>query len=121
MNGLNKTPFKKRSDPFAAEEKQEETKIIATEIKKSPFDSSKSSKLLADDEPKEAVREEVVVTKPIQKQQVKRAKVEVREKYTATMDKSLRIRIKKAAIDLDVDFSTFIEQACAEKLEREGK
>ena len=42
-----------------------------------------------------------------------------REKYTATMDKNLRRRIKIASAMKDMQLSTFIEEACREKLERE--
>ena len=43
-----------------------------------------------------------------------------REKYTATMEKTLRRRVKIASAQTGVQFSAFIEQACLEKLEREG-
>ncbi|MDD3191208.1 MAG: hypothetical protein PHP41_00485 [Bacilli bacterium] len=43
-----------------------------------------------------------------------------RDKYTATMDRDLRKRLKVAAAMKGVQVSTFIEEACAEKLEREG-
>lgn len=43
-----------------------------------------------------------------------------REKYTATMDRELRKRVKVAAAMKGMQLSTFIEEACEEKLEREG-
>ena len=43
-----------------------------------------------------------------------------REKYTATMEKELRKRLKVAAAMKGMQVSTFIEEACVEKLEREG-
>lgn len=43
-----------------------------------------------------------------------------RDKYTATMDKDLRKRVKIASATKGVQLSTFIEEACYEKLEREG-
>jgi hypothetical protein len=43
-----------------------------------------------------------------------------REKYTATMDKELRKRLKVAAAMKSMQVSSFIEEACTEKLEREG-
>gem|GEM_PF-784105 len=43
-----------------------------------------------------------------------------REKYTATMDTNLRRRIKIACATRGMMFSQFIEEACAEKLAREG-
>ena len=43
-----------------------------------------------------------------------------REKYTATMDKDLRKRLKVAAAMRGLQVSTYIEEALLEKLEREG-
>lgn len=43
-----------------------------------------------------------------------------REKYTATMDPNLRRRIKIACAMSGTMFSQFIEEACKEKLAREG-
>lgn len=44
-----------------------------------------------------------------------------REKYTATMEKSLRKKVKVAAAMAGIQVSTFIEEACKEKLEREDR
>jgi predicted HicB family RNase H-like nuclease len=44
----------------------------------------------------------------------------VRVKYTATMERELRKRVKIAAIKKGVVFSQFIEEAVIEKLNREG-
>lgn len=46
--------------------------------------------------------------------------VSERIKYTATMDKGLRKRVKIALANLDIDFSKFVEECVKEKLEREG-
>lgn len=43
-----------------------------------------------------------------------------RVKYTATMDKGLRKRVKVALANLDMDFSKFVEECVKEKLGREG-
>lgn len=43
-----------------------------------------------------------------------------REKYTATMDKELRKRLKVAAAMKGLQVSSFIEESVLEKLEREG-
>jgi capsid portal protein len=43
-----------------------------------------------------------------------------RDKYTATMDRTLRKRLKIASVEKGVVVSEFIEQAVIEKLEREG-
>ena len=49
-----------------------------------------------------------------------RVKTSTREKYTATMDRDLRKRVKIASVEKGVDFSQFIEESLIEKLEREG-
>ncbi len=41
-------------------------------------------------------------------------------KYTAVMDKNVRVRIKIAAASKNIQISQFIEEAVLEKLEREG-
>ena len=43
-----------------------------------------------------------------------------REKYTATMDKDLRKRLKVASAMKGMQVSSYIEEALLEKLEREG-
>lgn len=42
-----------------------------------------------------------------------------RDKYTATMDREIRKRVKVASAMKGVQFSQFVEEACLEKLERE--
>ena len=61
--------------------------------------------------------------KPVVQVQQPKKQVESngREKYTATMEKSLRKRVKIASAMAEIDISTFIELACKEKLEREGQ
>ncbi len=98
------TPFKKRNDPFAdsipAAEKEKE--VVVEKV---------------------AEKEEKPVVKPQPKkvQVVEATDDNNREKYTATMDKSLRRRIKVAAALTGIQVSSFIEQACLEKLDREGQ
>ena len=135
MNSNNKMPFKKRANPFETESspvQKEENKPVSTveskvEPLRDPFANSKSKLMDLDDEPVVEIKKEepkqqpVVQEKPVQKKQVIKEDDPNREKYTATMDRSLRIRVKKAAIDLGLQVSSFIEEACREKLEREGK
>lgn len=49
-----------------------------------------------------------------------KVKTNEREKYTATMDKQLRMRIKIAAVKKGKQLSEYIEEAVLQKLEREG-
>lgn len=98
----NSTPFKKRNNPFA---------------------SSGSTSIMSEqpqvvEQPVEQVVVQPVAPKPAP---VKKVVDDAnREKYTATMEKSLRKRVKIAAATAGIQVSTFIEEACLEKLEREG-
>ncbi|MBO7079451.1 MAG: hypothetical protein J6W64_06550 [Bacilli bacterium] len=94
------TPFKKRTDPFKND-------AVVTQAEETVV--------------KEPVREEKEVVAPKQKVKVVEVNDANREKYTATMDKNLRKRIKLAAIEAGVQVSTYIELACLEKLNREGR
>lgn len=94
----NKTPFKKRTDPFAT----------------TPRGNDEENEVVVE---KPIIKEVKKVEKPI----VKVNEDANREKYTATMEKNLRRRVKVASAMTGVQVSTFIEQACLEKLEREGQ
>lgn len=95
------TPFKKRTNPLALDEqKPVETKQEQEEVV-------------------EEVVQPVPQTKPQPKKQPKEV-ASVKEKYTAVMDRQLRRRVKVASINLGLDYSSFIEQAVREKLERAG-
>ncbi len=52
--------------------------------------------------------------------QVRKAPENNKDKYTATMDRTLRTQIKIACATKGIMFSQFIEDACREKLAREG-
>ena len=60
------------------------------------------------------------VTRSSSKNSVVYIESDERLKYTATMDRELRRRIKVVCAQRDIMFSQFIEQACIEKLNREG-
>ena len=90
----NSTPFKKRNNPFAD--------VVSSSV--------------VTEEPKPVVQPTPApVAQP--KKEIDDGN---REKYTATMEKSLRKRVKIAAATAGIQVSTFIEEACLEKLEREG-
>lgn len=101
MNGL---PFRKRNDPFATKTTpvaEEQTKVATP----SPVEEYVAP----------------VPQKKVAKPVAQSTADEDREKYTATMEKSLRRRIKIAAAERGIQVSSFIEQACLEKLGREGR
>jgi len=61
--------------------------------------------------------------KPVYQQQTRSRMAEetqTRDKYTSTMERSLRRQIKIACVNKGILFAQFIEEACREKLEREG-
>ena len=94
----NSTPFKKRNNPFSTG---------GTSI----FDETPEPAHKVEEKPKQVVQKQKVVVSDDNN----------REKYTATMEKSLRKRVKIASAMAGIQVSTFIEEACKEKLEREGQ
>lgn len=50
----------------------------------------------------------------------KTAQTSEKEKYTAVMDKDVRIRVKIASAKKGLQFSQYIEEAVLEKLQKEG-
>ena len=94
----NSTPFKKRNNPFSTG---------GTSI----FDETPEPAPKVEEKPKQVVQKQKFVVSDDNN----------REKYTATMEKSLRKRVKIASAMAGIQVSTFIEEACKEKLEREGQ
>lgn len=105
-------PTQKRRNPF--DELFEETPI-ETVVQQQP---------VAQPEPQKVVRQPTYQQpKAARTQSSKRGYVEElvgREKYTSTMDRNLRRQIKIACVNRGIMFSEFIEEACREKLQREG-
>lgn len=62
---------------------------------------------------------ETTAATPVVQQKIAK-KNDDRVKYTATMEKQLRNRVKIASVTTNHSFSEFIEVAVLEKLEREG-
>ena len=111
--------------------------------RRNPFDVPKieepivKQEEVVEDEPIEMVQpiyeEEKVVVKPqtqpkpqpkyqkvVQRQQYYQPEDVNREKYTSTMDVMLRRQIKIACATRGIMFAKFVEDACREKLAREG-
>ena len=93
----NSTPFKKRNNPFSTG---------GTSI----FDETPEPAHKVEEKPKQVVQKQKVVVSDDNN----------REKYTATMDVSLRRSIKVFCAENGKMFSEFVEDACKEKLSREG-
>lgn len=104
--------MQKRVNPFATpivkEEEPKEEKVISKTVYREPI-----------------YEEEEVYVAPKQERVVKRQaysqpkKVE-KEKFTSVMDPDLRRKIKIACATRGILFAQYIEDACREKLRREG-
>ena len=132
---MNNFP-KKRTNPFekpiaaAKEEKNETVVKVEPEIEEEVEEIEQQDEEIEEYvEPTPVVKK--VSPKPVAKStpkpvrsgsrnQVVYVESEDRLKYTATMDRELRRRIKIVCATREIMFSQFIEQACIEKLNREG-
>lgn len=132
---MNNFP-KKRTNPFEKpitaqkEEKVEPVVEIKEEIVEQEVDLEEQEEEISEYiEPTPVIKKST--PKPAPKQAPKSSRTntrnvyvyddtEERMKYTATMSKELRRRIKVLCAQRDIMFSQFIEQACIEKLNREG-
>lgn len=115
---MNSQPTKRRN-PFA-------TPIVTEEVQE-----NETNEVEIHEEP--VYEEPVVIQKPVSRvvPQTKQPKVVTRqtyyqpdeanrEKYTSTMDITLRRQIKIACATRGIMFAKFVEDACREKLAREG-
>lgn len=104
-------PLQKRTNPFASQISQPQPKKQIIEP------------VIEEEEDFEPIQE-VIKPKPQPKPQPK-PRYEVvdegdRVKYTSTMDRKLRREIKIICAQRGLLFASFIEEACKEKLRREG-
>ena len=126
-------PFKKRTNPLSgmslgsiasikeeveAEEEAAKTKPATTKAKAK--ETTEKTKVVDKKETSSQEETKQTVQKPAQKVAVTKAKEVIRDKYTATMERSLRIDVKIASAKKGLQFSQYIEEAVREKLEREG-
>ncbi len=122
MNSDNPV-LKKRENPFARTLSDDPKEVPIKPEVKEPEEPVVEK--VVQEEPKEVKKEVAQVVKRSASVAAKPKKVvvasEERVKYTATMDKDLRFRVKIAAFKQGVDFSSYIEQACAQKLEEDGE
>lgn len=70
-------------------------------------------------QPRQTQQQNRVVKRQTQNYYVQQ-QVEVRDKFTSTMEQSLRRSIKVVCAQRGIMFAQFVEDACREKLEREG-
>ena len=118
---MNNFP-KKRTNPFEkpiAAPKEEKIEP-AVEIKEEIEEYVEPTPVIKRPAPKQAPKPAPKQSRSSGRSTVVYVESEERLKYTATMDRELRRRIKVVCAQRDIMFSQFIEQACIEKLNREG-
>lgn len=132
---MNNFP-KKRTNPFekpitATKEEKVET-VVEPEVEIEPIEVEVAEPEVEIEEyvePAPVIKKTTTKTTPKPTQKPSRPATrnayvyddtEERMKYTATMSKKLRRRIKVVCAQRDIMFSQFIEEACIEKLSREG-
>lgn len=101
-------PLQKRNNPF---DKKINSEPIKPVVEEEEFDEEEVEEVVV------APKKPQVTTKKVIKE------VEVspdRDKYTSTMDRKLRRQIKIVCAERGLLFASFVEEACREKLRREG-
>ncbi len=117
---MNNQPIKRRN-PFdvpRVTEEEKEPEIVKTEpevVEEQEFYEEVAP--VVRQQPKQTVQRPV---RQQQRQQYYQPDDANREKYTSTMDIALRRQIKIACATRGIMFAKFVEDACREKLAREG-
>ncbi len=114
---MNQQPIKRRNpfdEPRGFEEQLSEEKANIEEVieevePQKPSQTNSYTARSTQRQPKQVVRQQYY--EPIDVN---------REKYTSTMDVTLRRQIKIACATRGIMFAKFVEDACREKLQREG-
>ena len=109
------TPFKKRTSPISA------VQPVASQPVQTPVSEPivhEQQTVIQPQPVQTPVRK--VAQQPVYYQPQNVVKEANRDKYTATMDKDIRIRVKIAAAKKGIQFSQYIEEAVLEKMGREG-
>lgn len=115
------TPFKKRSNPLA----QTVTPSTATQPVSQPVEQAAPQPTYVQ-QPEVKPVVQPVYSAPVQPTYRQAKPVQVvnpdlsRVKYTATMDKDIRRRVKIACVNQGLQFSQYIEAAVLEKMRKEG-
>ena len=114
---MTQQPIKRRNpfDIMAEEEKVEEVKTpVIEEVKpiEDPFYTY--------EQPVQRAQTAKKQPRVVQRQQYIQQDDANREKYTSTMDVTLRRQIKIACAERGIMFAKFVEDACREKLAKEG-
>ena len=110
------TPFKKRANPLAQTVTQQP---VESKPAPQPTYVAPEPQPIAQPTPQPVYTAPQPVYRPA-KQPAAMQVDQNREKYTATMDKNIRRRVKIACANTGVQFSQYIEAAVIEKMRKEG-
>lgn len=121
---MNQQPIKRRNPFEVPKVVEEEIAPIKNEEIKEVEENFEEEPVYVETKPviKPQTRQPQVQKQPkvVQRQQYYIPEDVNREKYTSTMDVSLRRQIKIACATRGIMFAKFVEDACREKLNREG-
>lgn len=114
---MNQQPIK-RKNPFEIKFEEEERRIQKQEeeIQSEPGFEEEEEEIYVPQKTQTVKKQPKVV----QRQQYYPTDEINREKYTSTMDVTLRRRIKVVCAQRGIMFAKFVEDACREKLAKEG-
>lgn len=121
---MNQQPIKRRN-PFEVPKVTDRAEEPVQKVVEEVFDEEIIEEPVYE-EPKPVVRQVVrqqPTAKPVRQSQKQQYYVQDdanREKYTSTMDIALRRQIKIVCATRGIMFAKFVEDACREKLAREG-
>ena len=101
-------PLQKRSNPFATKIESEQPKKEVKEVVEEEIEEDYEPKVVSQ------------TRKPARKQVVEQQFDNNRDKYTSTMDRNVRRAIKILCAQRGILFASFVEDACREKLRKEG-
>lgn len=114
---MNQQP-QKRKNPF--ETTFEEPKVVETENVGVEEEIVEEEHFFAQQPRYQQPQQIKKAPKVVQRQQYQVQDDANREKYTSTMDIQLRRQIKIACAERGIMFAKFVEDACREKLNKEG-
>lgn len=118
---MNSQPIKRRNPFEVPKAVEEETAPVKNEVVEEIYEEEP---VYVEEKPvvKQQVRQQSIQRQPkvVQRQQYYQPEDLNREKYTSTMDVALRRQIKIACATRGIMFAKFVEDACREKLAKEG-
>ena len=104
-------PLQKRNNPFSTPATTKPRNVEPVVEEYDEFEEFEEEIVVPQPKPTPKPQKKVVVERELEKDRVK---------YTSTMDRKLRRAIKIICAERGLLFASFVEEACKEKLKREG-